>query len=346
MTTQISPDTTSPETAAPETKLSTHPIEMPQVIVGPWTPQARQDAIEKESHAAFVEYFGKAMRTRHWSPWHDLPYAEMREHGHRLSEQTISLIEGFLGIEEYVGDYVLNGLEMFRVDRTRRNMQLQWGAEEMKHGVAWEQVLLHSGARTQEQLNAYCAKVGEHHWSINDHAGANTPLGTAVYAMVQERATYYNYQELNARIREEYGLPRTRTPEERQRGFEVGAAEAFRIVSVDEIAHHGMFLQIVLIHLKYLPDFTLETMERVLRGFRMPALRLIPNARNFLHAVVGAGMHTREKHMNAIHNPVLKALGMDGDEAFNRAVQEAKLLPPGLGPDRVTLGRSGEFVIS
>ena len=34
------------------------------------------------------------------------------------------------------GDYVEEGLEMFRNNRTRRNLQLQWGAEEMKHGVS------------------------------------------------------------------------------------------------------------------------------------------------------------------------------------------------------------------
>ncbi len=337
---------TASETDSSPTDTTTS-LGMPQIHHGPWTLKARQQAIEKEVHAAFVTYFGKAMKTRRWSPWHDLPLAEMREHGHRLSEHTINLIEGFLGIEEYVGDYVLNGLEMFRVDRTRRNLQLQWGSEEMKHGVAWELTLLHSGARTEEQLKEYCGKIGEHQrWSINNHAGANTPLGTAIYAMVQERATYFNYQETNARIRQEYGLPAKRTPEERARGFEVGAAEAFRVVSVDEIAHHGMFLDIVLIYLKYLPDLTLQTMDEVFRGFRMPALRLIPNARNFLRAVVGTGMQTREKHTNAVHNPVLRALGMESDEAFNRAVQEAKLLPPGLGPDQVTLSRTGEFVIA
>ena len=340
---------TSPVTSASETSTpGVHAlIEMPQIHHGPWTLKARQEAIEKEVHAAFITYFGKAMKSRRWSPWHDLPLAEMREHGHRLSAHTISLIEGFLGIEEYVGDYVLNGLEMFRVNRTRRNLQLQWGAEEMKHGVAWELTLLHSGARTEEQLEEYCGKIGERQrWSINNHAGANTPLGTSIYAMVQERATYFNYQETNARIREEYGLPAKRTPEERARGFEVGAAEAFRVVSVDEIAHHGMFLEIVLIYLKYLPDLTLQTMEEVLAGFRMPALRLIPNARNFLRAVISTGMQTREKHVNAVHNPVLRALGMESDEAFNRAVQEAKLLPPGLGPDQVRLSRTGEFVIA
>jgi acyl-[acyl-carrier-protein] desaturase len=342
-----SPQPTTATPATTELTTTPAPIQTPEIHHGPWTLKARQQAVEKEVHAAFVTYFGKAMKTRRWSPWHDLPLAEMREHGHRLSETTINLIEGFLGIEEYVGDYVLNGLEMFRVDRTRRNLQLQWGSEEMKHGVAWEQVLLHSGARTEEQLKDYCGKIGEHQrWSINNHAGANTPLGTAIYAMVQERATYFNYQETNARIRQEYGLSAKRTPEERERGFEVGAAEAFRVVSVDEIAHHGMFLEIVLIYLKYLPELTLTTMEEVLGGFRMPALRLIPNARTFLRAVVGSGMQTREKHINAVHNPVLRALGMESDEAFNRAVQEAKLLPPGLGPDQVALSRTGEFVIA
>jgi len=36
---------------------------------------------------------------------------------------------------------------------------------------------------------------------------------------------------------------------------------------------------------------------------------------------------------------------LEDDEAFSRAVQASKLLPAGLGPDQVKLGRNGEFVI-
>jgi hypothetical protein len=43
---------------------------------------------------------------------------------------------------------------------------------------------------------------------------------------------------------------------------------------------------------------------------------------------------------------VLKSLGLKDNEAFNRAVQAAKLLPVSLGPDQVKLGRTGEFVIA
>lgn len=319
---------------------------VPTIVQGPWTREARQKAVEQETLDAFIEYFGRAMEYRRWSPWHDLPVDEMREHGHKLSEDTIHLIEGFLGIEEYVGDYVIDGLEMFRNNRTRRNLQLQWGAEEMKHGVAWEQVLLHSGARTEEQLQAYCAKVSEHRWSHKNHKGADTPLGVAIYAMMQERATYYNYEQIRKRIREEYGLPVRLTEEEKQRGKEIGVAEAFRVVSVDEIAHHAIFLKYVQIHLKYFPEMTLEKMEEVFSGFNMPSLRLIPNRRNFVRSVIRTNLHDAEKHERDVHNPVLRAVGLEDNAALERAVQEAKLLPKGLGPEYVALGRDGHFVIS
>ncbi len=321
-------------------------FETPTLTKGPWTREARQQAVEKETLEAFIEYFGRAMEFRRWSPWHDLPIDEMKEHGHKLSQETIDLIEGFLGIEEYVGDYVMEGLEMFRHNRTRRNLQLQWGAEEMKHGVAWEQVLLHSGVRTEEQLKAYCGKVADHKWKTSYHKGMEDPLGVSVYAMMQERATFYNYEQVRLRIREEYGLPDRLTPEEKARGKEVGAAEAFRIVSVDEIAHHAIFLKVVQIHLRYFPEETLDKMEVVFSNFNMPALRLIPNRRNFVRAVLRTNLHDADKHLYHIHNPVLKAIGLEDNEALDRAVQEAKLLPKGLGPEHVALGKNGRFVIS
>jgi hypothetical protein len=62
--------------------------------------------------------------------------------------------------------------------------------------------------------------------------------------------------------------------------------------------------------------------------------------------VAKTGLHTAERHLKFIHNPVLKSLGLEDNEAFNRAVQAAKLLPEGFGPDQVKLGRTGEFVIA
>lgn len=327
-----------------DNKLSTQ-FHLPEIIKGPWTREARQSALDREVLELYIEYFGRAMQVRNWSPWHNFPLEEMREWGKRLSAETINLIEGFLGVEEYVGDYVLESLEVFRDNRTRRNMQLQWGAEEAKHGVAWELVLKHSLARTEEQLKAYLDKVRDHRWSLKQHPGADTPLGVNAYAMVQERATYFNYQEMRERIREEYGLPSNPTAEEQKRGCEVGASEAFRVVGLDEIAHHGIFLKVIQTYIKYFPSMAFETLTHVFHGFEMPALLIIPNARAFLRAVRRTEFYSGDIHREHVQNPVLKSLGLDGLEAFEKAVQLARKLPDSLGPDSVKLSRTGEWVV-
>jgi acyl-[acyl-carrier-protein] desaturase len=318
---------------------------LPEIVKGPWTAEARQRALDREVLEYYIDYFGRAMTLRNWSPWHNFPLEEMHQWGHRLSAETIHLIEGFLGIEEYVGDYVLEGLEMFRHSRTRRNLQLQWGAEEARHGVSWELVLQHSGARTEAQLQTYLERVRDSRWCVQQHPGLDSPLGSTAYAMVQERATYFNYQEMRARIREEYGLPANPTPQEHERSCEIGASEAFRVVALDEIAHHGLFLKVIQSYITYFPSRALEVLTKVVHGFEMPALRFIPNARTFLRAVRRTDLYSGKIHREQVHNPVLQSLGLEGNEAFERAVQLARRLPADLGPDSITLSRTGEWVV-
>src|SRR5918997_842879 len=87
-------------------------IEPPNIITGPWTREAREDAIRQEVHDAYVDYFRKAVKVRNWFPWDDIPLDEMRERGHLLSEDTITMIQAFLGIEDYVGDYVADDINI------------------------------------------------------------------------------------------------------------------------------------------------------------------------------------------------------------------------------------------
>ncbi len=330
-----------------DTQSKTNAVEHPHFITGPWTNEARDRAIQTEVREAYIQYFRKAVKSRNWFPWDDLPLNEMRERGHLLSEDTITMIMAFLGIEDYVGDYVEDAINIVRGDRERRNISIVWGMEEAKHAESWELVLLHSGIRTEEQIHAYRDQVSAHRWTMREnHPGFDTPLGVAVYAMVQERATYFNYEELRKRIRIEYGLPEQATPEERKRGMQYGAAAAFNIVARDEIAHHGMFLKLVDIYKKYKPAETLDMIFKVFSGFNMPALYLIPNASDLKDALERTRMYTPLKHGRSVANPILDALGFDNKRALERAVQEAKLLPPGLGPEHVAIGRSGQFVLS
>lgn len=321
--------------------------EVPFLIEGPWTREARERAISEEVRLAYIDYFRKAVKTRNWFPWDDLPLAEMRERGHLLSPDTITLIESFLGIEDFVGDYVADAINIVGKMRARRNISIVWGMEEAKHAESWELVLLHSGVRTQKQIDDYRDEVNAHTWTMREnHPGLDTPLGVAVYAMVQERATYFNYDELRKRIRADYGLPELVTAEERARGKQYGAAAAFKIVSNDEIAHHAMFLRLVDIHKKYLPAETLDMVSKVFAGFNMPALYLIPNATEMVAALERTRLYTPLKHGRSVANPVLDSLGFENKRALERAVQQAKLLPKGLGPEHVSISRSGEFVVS
>lgn len=319
---------------------------MPLIVKGPWTHEARKDAIDKECRQSFENYFYKAMKVRNWVP-NELPIKEMHERGHMLSEDTVTMTQAYLGVEEYIGDYVQDGLELFHNNRVRRNLQLAWGMEELKHGWAWELVLLHSGRRTEHQLKEYIEEVLSHKWTMREnHPGLDTPLGVLCYAMVQERATYFNYDEMRKRIRSEYELPERATVEERKRGFQIGAAGAFQIVGRDEIAHHGIFLEMTRIHMQYLPEETLETLLKVFRGFTMPALDFIPDTALLEAAMRRTKLHTPRKQVTEVNNPIINALGLENKRALERGVQEAKKLPPGLGPEHVSLSRSGEFVLS
>lgn len=317
----------------------------PTPIRGPWTAEARQHAFDHEVYTHYVDYYGRALAHRNWSPWHNLPVEEMQQFGPRLSATTADLIEGFLGIEEYVGDYVQAGLMLFRQDRTRRNAQLQWGAEEARHGVAWELVLKHSHARTDAQIDTYMEKARANSWQASQHAEGESPLGVTIYSMIQERTTHFHYQKMRLRIREEYGLPPTPTPQEQERGFEIGASEAFRLVALDEIAHHGLFLRIVQSAIKYFPSRTFDIFAKVVRGFRMPALQLIPNVRTYIRAVRRADFYNPEIHDQEIYQPILKAIGLENHAALERAAETASLLPVDLCPDCISLQRTGEWAI-
>jgi acyl-[acyl-carrier-protein] desaturase len=134
--------------------------------------------------------------------------------------------------------------------------------------------------------------------------------------MIQERATYANYQELRLRVRREYGLPDRPTAEERDRRCEVGASEVLRLIAQDEIAHHGIFLKLIQIYLRHAPELTLQKLDEVIEGFNMPALRLIPNRREFIRTVARTGLHDADVHREKVSMPVLRALGLDGESGL------------------------------
>jgi acyl-[acyl-carrier-protein] desaturase len=283
------------------------------------------------------------MKQRNWSPWHDLPLDEMHARGHQVSEDTITLIE-LLRREEYVGDYVQVGLEMFHAPHSPQHA-FTVGRGKRRSTAALALVLQHSQARTEEQLTAYVDKVHSTQWKPQQHSGVDTPLGAPSMQWCRT-GDLFPLSKLRSRIRHEYGLPQNPTPEERQRGYEIGASEAFRVVGQDEIAHYGLFLRIVQSALKYLPSLTCDVLTRVLAGFEMPAFRLLPNSRVLLRSVKRTNLYNSVIHREKVHNPILNSLGLDDQQAFEKAARLSHTLPEHSSPESTTLSRTGEWQIS
>lgn len=320
-------------------------VSMPVVARGSWTRERRELAAAVEVRDAFIRYFHKMMKERNWLPWDDLPLDEMRELGQRLSDDTVKLIEAFYGLESQVGNYVADGLDMLHKMRERRNLHLAWGSEELKHPEAFELVLEHSGRRTKDELETYRAASLARRWRMRDeHPDLDNPLGFICYGLMQERVTWYNYDELRKRIRGEYGLAAEPSAEERERGVEIGAAGAFGRVANDERAHYEVFLELVQIYLRYLPKETLDTLQRVISTFSTPALRLLPDPAQLTETFERTLFSTPLKYVRNVRNVVLDALGFENKRALDSAAEAAQELSDDLEPDSFAITRDGQII--
>jgi acyl-[acyl-carrier-protein] desaturase len=320
-------------------------VSMPVVARGPWTRERRELAAAAEARDAFIRYFHLMMKERNWLPWDDLPLEEMRELGHRLSDDTVKLIEAFYGLESQVGNYVADGLDMLHKMRERRNLHLAWGSEELKHSESFELVLEQSERRTKAELEAYRAASLTRRWRMRDeHPDLDNPLGFICYGLMQERVTFYNYDEMRKRIRSEYGIAAEPSAEERERGVEIGAAGAFARVANDERAHYDIFLEMVKIYLRYLPKETLDTLQRVVSTFSTPALRLLPDPAQLTETFERTLFYTPLKYVRNVRNVVLDALGFESKRALDAAAEAARHLSDTVEPDSLTITRDGRIV--
>lgn len=275
----------------------------------PTTLEGKQLAIGKQVRIAFDQFKKKSDSVRYWDS-DDMPYREVSQQGSKLSENTVDLLEGFMGIELQNPNFEASALESFGKSRYFRPVVLRWSEEEKNHGVTLERTLACSGRRTPDQIEDYKAHLLEKPWSPNLHPGMNDPRGVIVYTTFQERGTYLGYQRLRTLFRTEVGLPNIMTGSEAQAKKEEGISEILRKIGTDEIAHHGLFLQILAIELAYFPDEIAEKIDVVKNGFRMPAVSLLPRRAEFLRAVANTGLDSRKMQESEVFQPTLKALGL------------------------------------
>lgn len=309
-----------------------------------WTHESRVLALKEEIRIAFVGYFHGSMKERNWVPWDAVPIDEIRQRLGALSADTKILCRGLLGIEDYIGEYVRDGLDMLKGWRGQRNLHLAWGAEELKHSEALSLLLINDG-EDESVLSAFRNAVLSHRWHLaREQPGLKSPLGLICYSLLHERTSCVLYEALRRRVRGEYELTEEPTEAEQERGIETGAAGVFSLILRDERAQFAVFAEIARSYLRFFPQETLEMLQQALHHFELPALETIPGAEHFTDALERTGLLNAAHFAREVRDVVLAALGFAGPEALARAAEEAQELTAESDPHAVSFGIDGALV--
>lgn len=284
-----------------------------QTPVSLLTPAGRTKLIEDGLYANYLAYFRKAEDTRRWKLHKDIPWERTKPD---MPEEIAVMVEGYYAVESYLPDFVVEAMAIIRRSRGRAWFQANWGYEESKHAMAWETWLVTSGKRTQEQMDEYADYLSAKQWSLP----YDTPRRMMVYQMIQERATYLNYHNLAARA---------------EREGDAALTTALRIISQDEIAHHGFFYKGVQLYLKYDTANTLDDIAHVLKTFAMPARNFLSNWSEFEETVAKAGIYGPREHVQDVQNPILNALGYTNRRDVERAALRMRIAPDDIGPQDI-----------
>lgn len=271
------------------------------------TKQERAEAIETEAQLAVNQFIAHSKK----SDWFltDFDFDEIAAYGHLLKPDTITLMEGFMWIEAQLPFYLSEQEKAFQDVPSERMFRKPWGDQEALHKPTLALVLINSGARTEAQIDEYNAQVFKRGWSAKDHKGLETLVDARAYRALQERATWINYLGLLHLIRQDYGLPQTMTDMERERRRQIGVADPVSRIASHELGHHGIGVQLLRVHLKYQPEETRESIDRVRKYFIMP-LRNLSNRRIFVQALQNTQVYNRTIQRQMVIEPTMKTLGL------------------------------------
>ena len=329
---------------------------MVELLAGPFTVKAKEARIQKEIKENYETYFARAVKTRMWFPHLLAERQDMSKYGHMVSENTKEILLGFLGVEYFVDDYVLAGINGAGDSLATSALYLQWGWEERRHGQTFRHSLIDSGLYTQTFIDKYLEDCREEHWTFSNQTGyEESPLLASAYAIFQERQTRWNYTHVRGILWEEYGS----LVDDQGKRVNPAISGAIRYPEMDEGAHEANFTNITRIHMKYFPDKTLDALLKVSTHYRMPVVQL-PNGDEFVKCILAAGLGNPKDVINEIMNPSVQRMGLQDRGSLRRAVRNFRSLPEnaivhpegqpveGIMPDEetqiYTMLTTGEFV--
>ena len=290
----------------------------------PITAVGKNLAVKRESRGIFDEFAHQSVG-RSWVAEHLPQRREMAELGHLLQRDETgwlkNLLLGELATEVSEPHYVQAGINASGKDYNSISFYTNfWGPQERRHGAALRLALLDSGLMSPDQIHVYLRECEvSDPWTFEKqtgHAGDDIIYGIA-YAVAQEAQTKLTYRETKRIVWSQYGSP---VDPQTQRKLYPGVCGVLEVIALDEGAHQGFFLNMMRIYLRYWPDRALEALTEVFHGYTMPVVH-IPNAEEFMDAVIKAKLAGPRWVVTEIHNAVAQLLGLERRSAIGRAMR-------------------------
>jgi acyl-[acyl-carrier-protein] desaturase len=252
----------------------------------PLKPESRQ--MQARVYHLFRDFFDRAEKKRRWNLRSDIPWHQCNP---RLNPAIADVIETFCAVELYLPDYLAKAVPQVRDSRGRAWMYATWGYEESKHSLALEDWLVKSGQRTEEQMADLNSDVFAHEWNLPH----DNSRGMVCYAMIQELATWLNYNNLRKLLGEK-GDP--------------ALHRILTLVAIDERAHYDFFARLVQLYLEEDREGTLEQLRRVLNNFTMPAIHMLAGSRRRAEQVRALKLFDENMFLLEVVEPCLTRLGL------------------------------------
>jgi acyl-[acyl-carrier-protein] desaturase len=237
-------------------------------------------------------------------------------------DDVITVMEGFFAVEQYVPDYASKITHLVRRLDGRSYFQLQWGAEEAKHSLLWENALLFSKRRSPTWMENYRHDLRSNEWPLP----WDDPLHMLVYTVFQERATQLNYVNLGEVSRGLNDYP----------AIDPVLSRVCSVLVTDEVAHFHFFLEGLRLYLYYFPAETLEAILTVLEHFAMPAQAIIPNWNEIAEAIYRLGVYSPRDFSRKVVGLVFHNLGLHDRKLIEKGLQASRAVPDETGAIRNT----------
>jgi acyl-[acyl-carrier-protein] desaturase len=252
----------------------------------------------------FRDYFDMAEKKRRWNGREDIPWGDCNKN---LDPAISDVVWTFCAVELFLPDYLSESIPMVRDNRGRAWMFANWGYEELKHSMALGDWLLHSGWRTEEEMQDLEAGVFKQEYDLP----YDNPLFMVCYTTFQELATGVHYRNLRRVI-----------------GGKCPALDkALNLISIDESAHADFFRKVFETYLEFDRHEALGALHEVIKGFQMPAVNLLIDGKRRAAAVKELNIFDEATYYGTVVTPILEKLGVSKQEMKVYTKRERTVVP-------------------